>query len=116
MIGVGVLCGQGGMLLLAAGSIRGGSVISRRVPSVFFRRMLQSGGVGLMGLSLWLQLHNAATPAISLLVWIGIVSIEILTTTLVQTGLDRRRESPLGARALKRGGQERLGLLHERQP
>ncbi|WP_282760530.1 hypothetical protein [Komagataeibacter saccharivorans] len=91
MMAAAILCGQCGMLLLAAGSIRGSDIILRRSLSHLLRRSIQTAGMLLLVLSLVLQLRAAQAPVIALITWPGWISIEIVLATLACTVLNDLR-------------------------
>ena len=83
-----ILCGQCGVLLLAAGSIRGSDIIFRETLSHLLRRSIQVAGMLLLVLSLVLPLRAAQVPVIALITWPGWISIEIILAALACTVLN----------------------------
>lgn len=89
MMGMAIVCGQCAMLLLAMGSLRGSSIFFRKTATPLLCRCLQAAGIVLLGLSFFLQIHTMETPSISAVTWIGLISIEIVLTTVICAAIVR---------------------------
>ncbi|MDI6652924.1 hypothetical protein QMA67_08195 [Gluconobacter japonicus] len=93
MIGPSFLCGQFAMLLLAAGSARGGGIFFRKSPPASYRLGLQISGFALLTLSLLLELYDSDFPIVATTTWIGLLSLEVLIAALICTALNARKRS-----------------------